>query len=81
MVFKSRHNWNAEFVDVPVKKKELCETFEDTLQIQNVFKTSFIVSLAEIPGVGRVDHRTKCVSMVAISLSHIFVTTNCWPAV
>jgi hypothetical protein len=37
--------------------------------------------LAEIPGVARVDHRTKCVSMVAISLSHIFVNTNCWPAV
>jgi hypothetical protein len=27
----------------------------------------------------RVDHRTKCVSLVAISLSQNFETRNCWP--
>jgi hypothetical protein len=31
-----------------------------------------------MPGVARVDHRTKCVSMVAISLSQNFETRNCW---
>jgi hypothetical protein len=36
--------------------------------------------LAEMPGVARVDHRTKCVSLVAISLSQNFETRNCWPA-
>jgi hypothetical protein len=36
--------------------------------------------LAEIPGVARVGHRTKCVSLVAISLSQNFETRNCWPA-
>jgi hypothetical protein len=33
--------------------------------------------LAEMPGVARVDHRTKCVSLVAISLSQNFETRNC----
>jgi hypothetical protein len=36
--------------------------------------------LAEIPGVARVDHRTKCVSLVAISLIQNFEARNCWPA-
>jgi hypothetical protein len=36
--------------------------------------------IAEMPGVARVDHRTKCVSLVAISLSQNFETRNCWPA-
>jgi hypothetical protein len=36
--------------------------------------------LAEMPGVARVDHRTKCVSLVAISLSQNFETRNCWSA-
>jgi hypothetical protein len=31
---------------------------------------TFYLGLAEIPGVARVDHKTKCVSLVAISLSH-----------
>jgi hypothetical protein len=39
----------------------------------------FYSQLAETPGVARVDHRTKCVSFVALSLSH-FETLNCWPA-
>jgi hypothetical protein len=34
--------------------------------------------LAEMPDVARVDHRTKCVSLVAISLSQNFETRN-WP--
>jgi hypothetical protein len=38
------------------------------------------LGLAEMPGVARVDHRTKCVSLVAISLSQNFETRNCWPA-
>jgi hypothetical protein len=42
---------------------------------------NFIINkLAEMPGVARVDHRTKCVSLVAISLSQTFETHNCWPA-
>jgi hypothetical protein len=31
-----------------------------------------------MPGIARVDHRTKCVSLVAISLSQNFETCN-WP--
>jgi hypothetical protein len=38
------------------------------------------LSLAEMPGVAQVDHRTKCVSLVAISLSQNFETRICWPA-
>jgi hypothetical protein len=34
------------------------------------------IRLAEMPGVARVDHRTKCVSLVAISQN--FETRNCW---
>jgi hypothetical protein len=36
----------------------------------------FYYKLAEMPGVARVDHRTKCVSLVAISLSQNFETRN-----
>jgi hypothetical protein len=42
-------------------------------------KYIYIYILAEILGVARVDHRTKCVSLVAISLSQNFETRNCWP--
>jgi hypothetical protein len=34
------------------------------------------MKLAEMPGVARVDHRTKCVSLVAISLSQNFETRS-----
>jgi hypothetical protein len=34
----------------------------------------FYYLLAEMPGVARVDHRAKCVSLVAISLSQNFET-------
>jgi hypothetical protein len=40
----------------------------------------FTFTLAEMPGVTRVDHRTKCVSLVVISLSQNFETRNCWPS-
>jgi hypothetical protein len=53
--------------------------FVNILLTQCPWIPHFISSLAEIPGVARVDHRTKCVSMVAISLSQIFATPNCWP--
>jgi hypothetical protein len=46
----------------------------------NIIIVIFIIKLAEMPGVARVDHRTKCVSLVAISLSQNFETRNCWPA-
>jgi hypothetical protein len=39
-----------------------------------------IMLLAKMPGVARGDHRTKCVSLVAISLSQNTETRNCWPA-
>jgi hypothetical protein len=39
---------------------------------------SFYLRLAEMPGIARVDHRTKCISLVAISLSQNFETRN-WP--
>jgi hypothetical protein len=50
------------------------------LSVCDVWLILFYYILAEIPGVARVDHRTKCIFMVAISLSHILFTTNCWPA-
>jgi hypothetical protein len=37
---------------------------------------TFYNILAEMPGVARVDHRTKCVSLVAISLSQNFESSN-----
>jgi hypothetical protein len=47
---------------------------------RNIIFAYYIILLAEMPGVARVDHRTKCVSLVAISLSPNFETRNCWPA-
>jgi hypothetical protein len=48
---------------------------------QRVLSSFYCIdTLAEMPGVARVDHRNKGVSLVAISLSHNFETRNCWPA-
>jgi hypothetical protein len=76
-----------------VSEIELFECTVAKLLIRKIYYALFLIfivqvtnllvynKLAEISGVARVDHRTKCVSMVAISLSHIFVTTNFCPAV
>jgi hypothetical protein len=66
-----------EFVAGVVKARTQ-DSFHHLCRIKEQ-EVMFYFSLAEMPGVARVDHRTKCVSLVAISVSQNFETHNCWP--
>jgi hypothetical protein len=83
--WKNLRSMELDFASHLTSYETLVRLFDERTEISlrsvNLSEHSSIIYaeyliLAEIPGVARVDHRTKCVSLVAISLSQNFETRN-----